>query len=126
MLMPSTPFAPPQVVSRLFALFRVVKFGVSAAHNEFCVWFDSRQLHRSNSRSGCISALACFLFGHILGTSRNKAVHFVGHVVKVSGDWRSFSMMARPDWPTGPRPQIRNNCGAGSIVNGRLSQFGRR
>ena len=29
-----------------FTSFRVVKFGVSAAQNEFCVWFDSRQLHQ--------------------------------------------------------------------------------
>jgi hypothetical protein len=29
-----------------FALFRVLKFRVSAAHAVFCSGFDSRQLHR--------------------------------------------------------------------------------
>jgi hypothetical protein len=46
MLMPSTPFASPQVVSRLFAWFRVVDFGVSAGHAVLCAWFDSRQPHQ--------------------------------------------------------------------------------
>src|SRR4029079_2766786 len=35
-LMPSTPFAYPQVISRCFMLFRVVKFSVSAAQRDFC------------------------------------------------------------------------------------------
>ena len=41
----STPFAYPQVVSRCFACFRVVKSSVSAGHAILCAWFDSRQLH---------------------------------------------------------------------------------
>jgi len=45
MLTPSTPAAYPQVVSRRFAHFRVVKFGVSAGQLDFWDWFDSRQLH---------------------------------------------------------------------------------
>ena len=45
-LMPSTPFASPQVISRCFTLFRVVKFSVSAAQSDFCGGFDSRQLHQ--------------------------------------------------------------------------------
>jgi hypothetical protein len=44
--MPSTPFAYPQVISRRFAYFRVVKFHVSAAHEHFWGGFDSRQLHQ--------------------------------------------------------------------------------
>jgi hypothetical protein len=46
MLTPSTPFASPQVVSRTFACFRVVKFCISAGHANFWSGFDSRQLHR--------------------------------------------------------------------------------
>jgi hypothetical protein len=83
MLMSSTPSAYPQVVSRCFALFRGLKFRVSAGHPVLCAWFDSRQLHWSNSRSGHIFVLACFLCKHIMDTSRNEVVHFVGHVVKV-------------------------------------------
>jgi AMP-binding enzyme C-terminal domain len=45
MLMPSTPFASPQVVSRRFTLFRVPGIGVSAGQLDFCSGFDSRQLH---------------------------------------------------------------------------------
>jgi hypothetical protein len=52
MLMPSTPFAPPQVVSRRFALFRVVEFGVSAGQLDFCSGFDSRQLHKLGTGQG--------------------------------------------------------------------------
>jgi hypothetical protein len=46
MLMASTPFAYPQVVSRTFASFRVDKFSVSAGHKDFSSGFDSRQLHQ--------------------------------------------------------------------------------
>jgi hypothetical protein len=45
-LMSSTPFASPQAASRRFACFRVVKFGVSAAHRCISWGFDSRQLHQ--------------------------------------------------------------------------------
>jgi len=45
-LMSSTPFAYPQVVSRTFASFRVAIFSVSAAQRDFWRGFDSRQLHR--------------------------------------------------------------------------------
>jgi hypothetical protein len=45
MLMPSTPSAYPQVISRHLASFRVVQFYVSAAHDHFWGGFDSRQLH---------------------------------------------------------------------------------
>jgi hypothetical protein len=44
MLMPSTPFAYPQVVSRTFASFRVVNLGVSAGQLDFCGGFDPRHL----------------------------------------------------------------------------------
>jgi hypothetical protein len=33
--MPSTPSAHPQVISRTFASFRVVKLGISAAQRDF-------------------------------------------------------------------------------------------
>ena len=45
MLTPSTHFAYPQVDSRTFGSFRVLIFSISAAHTDFCAWFDSRQLH---------------------------------------------------------------------------------
>jgi hypothetical protein len=46
LLMPSKPFAYPQVIiSRRFAYFRVVKIRVSAAQCHLCAEFDSRQLH---------------------------------------------------------------------------------
>jgi len=45
----STPFAYPQVVSRCFACFRVVKSSVFAAHAILCAWFDSRQLHEKGT-----------------------------------------------------------------------------
>jgi hypothetical protein len=44
-LMPSTPFASPQVISRRFTLFGAPGIGVSAGHTRFCAEFDSRQLH---------------------------------------------------------------------------------
>jgi hypothetical protein len=57
MLMPSTPPAYLQVISRTFASFRVVKFSVSAVHSHFCNGFDSRHLHNKISWSG-LDALA--------------------------------------------------------------------
>ena len=36
----------PQVVSHLFASFRVVKFSISEVHAVLCSGFDSRQLHQ--------------------------------------------------------------------------------
>jgi hypothetical protein len=50
--MPSTPSAYPQVVSRCFALFRVVKSIISAVHAVLCAWFDSRQLHNEDAGQG--------------------------------------------------------------------------
>src|SRR5262249_36251933 len=44
-LMPSTPFAYSDVISRRFAYFRVVGFDISAGQCNFCEGFDSRQLH---------------------------------------------------------------------------------
>src|SRR5277367_189802 len=44
-LMPSTPSAYPQVVSRRFASSRVPKICISAAQGDFWKGFDSRQLH---------------------------------------------------------------------------------
>ena len=52
MLMPSTPSAYPQVASRPFASFRVIKSIISAAQAVLCAWFDSRQLHQKGRRSG--------------------------------------------------------------------------
>ena len=57
MLMPSTPIAYPQVVSRRFAYFRVVNSDVSAGQAVFCRRFDSRQLHQRLPRSRWISEL---------------------------------------------------------------------
>jgi hypothetical protein len=51
MLMPSTPFAYPQVVSRLSGSFHVVKFSVSAGQRNLWSGFDSRQLHQHLCRS---------------------------------------------------------------------------
>jgi hypothetical protein len=50
-LTPSTPLAYPQVVSRSFALFRVVNFSVLAGKTTFCSGFDSRQLHHKGRRN---------------------------------------------------------------------------
>ena len=52
MLMPSTPLAYPQVISRTFASFRVVKYGVSAGQRHSRAGFDSRQLHREGQGQG--------------------------------------------------------------------------
>ena len=52
MLTPSTPLAYPQVVSRSFALFRVVNFSVLAGRATFCSGFDSRQLHWKDAGQG--------------------------------------------------------------------------
>jgi hypothetical protein len=43
--MSSTPFAYSQVISRRFAYFRVVSFGIYAGKPDSCDGFDSRQLH---------------------------------------------------------------------------------
>src|SRR6476620_5252707 len=53
--MPSTPDAYPQVISRTFALFRVLKFDVSAGQQDFWAGIDSRQLHRKQQFRGCKS-----------------------------------------------------------------------
>jgi hypothetical protein len=50
LLMPSTLSAYPQVISRRFAYFRVVKFRVSTVHDHFWSGFDSRQLHQKDRR----------------------------------------------------------------------------
>ena len=47
-LMPSTPFAYPQVISRTFASLRVLQLYVSAGHSHFWGGFDSRQPHHAN------------------------------------------------------------------------------
>jgi hypothetical protein len=60
MLMPSTPFASPQVVSRHFTLFRVPGIGVSAGQQDFYSGFDSRQLHRKEAGQDH-QILTCFL-----------------------------------------------------------------
>jgi hypothetical protein len=56
--MASTPFACPQVVSRCFASFGVVRLSVSAGHGVLCVWFDSRQLISGAVCSYLLSCLA--------------------------------------------------------------------
>ena len=60
-LMPSTPFAYPQVVSRAFASFRVVSAAVPAGQRDFCAEFDSRQLHQRRPRSERQSRAWAFL-----------------------------------------------------------------
>jgi hypothetical protein len=61
MLMPSTPFAYPHVVSRTFASFRVLNFYVSAGQGNFCTGFDSRQLHQVEKQVGDVfPGLFCF------------------------------------------------------------------
>jgi hypothetical protein len=42
-------FRYPQVVSRCFASFRVVKFRLSAGHRAFCAEFDSRRPHQESA-----------------------------------------------------------------------------
>jgi len=44
-LTPSTSFLYPQVISRTFASFRVLKSSISAGQLHFSTGFDSRQLH---------------------------------------------------------------------------------
>jgi hypothetical protein len=51
-LMASTLVAYPQVVSRSFASFDVLKFKVSAGHADFCAGFDSRQLPQKDAGQG--------------------------------------------------------------------------
>jgi hypothetical protein len=57
----STPSAYPQVLSRRFACFHVVRFGISAGQRDFCRVFDSRQLH-GESPGQDVKVLARFLF----------------------------------------------------------------
>jgi hypothetical protein len=59
-LMPSTPLAYLQVVSRCLASFRVVDSTVSAGRADFWAWFDSRQLHTEDAGQGP-KALVSFL-----------------------------------------------------------------
>jgi hypothetical protein len=60
MLMPSTSSAYPQVASRRFASFRVVKSSISAVQAVLCAWFDSRQLHRrGQARPKGLACLRC-------------------------------------------------------------------
>jgi hypothetical protein len=68
--MPSTPFPSPQVVSRTFALFRVVRFHVSAAHDLFWGGFDSRQLYQHGGLP-----LLCANWLPSTVTSRNTSRH---------------------------------------------------
>jgi hypothetical protein len=58
LLMPSTPFAYPQVISRGFAYFRVVKMRISAGQRHLRSGFDSRQLHRKGRRTAVVAAVA--------------------------------------------------------------------
>jgi len=64
LLTPSTPFAYPQVVSRRFAYFRVVRFDVSAGQRHFCSGFDSRQLHHERPWSGVVPKIIGRLTRH--------------------------------------------------------------
>jgi hypothetical protein len=52
LLMPSTPSASPQVVSRRLVSFRVINSTVIPAQVDFWAWFDSRQLHRESAGQG--------------------------------------------------------------------------
>jgi hypothetical protein len=52
-LMPSTPFAYPQVISRTFASLRVLQLYVSAGHSHFWGGFDSRQLYSALLSNKC-------------------------------------------------------------------------
>jgi len=67
-LMPSTPFAFSHVISRRFAYFRVVSFGIYAGEPDFCDGFDSRQLHKKECSSEHVLLEKFGLLGHILGT----------------------------------------------------------
>lgn len=49
LLMPSTPSAHPQVISRTFAPFRVPRSAISAGQTDFHGGFDSRQLHNTTA-----------------------------------------------------------------------------
>ena len=67
-MMPSTPFAYSDVISRLFACFRVVGFDIFAVQRDFCDGFDSRQLHKKECSSEHVLLEKFGLLGHILGT----------------------------------------------------------
>ena len=84
--MPSTPLAYPQVISRRFTCFRVVKFSITAGQLDLCAEFDSRQLHNEICISTGVFTPRFAPRGHILGTPRNKIVHLVSHVIKVIGE----------------------------------------
>jgi hypothetical protein len=48
--MPSTRGAYPQVISRLFASFRIAEYAICAGRALLCAGFDSRQLHKKGRR----------------------------------------------------------------------------
>ena len=73
-LMPSTPFAYSQVVSRTFASFRVVDGSISSGHRNFWSGFDSRQLHHKRPRSEIILRPGFFRVNTASAPSRTPAV----------------------------------------------------
>jgi hypothetical protein len=73
MLMPSTPLAYPQVVSRCFASFRVVYFAVSAGHRAFVAGSipgSSTEKQQVRDRAPNTTPVACriFVIGSLLST----------------------------------------------------------
>ena len=63
-LTPSTNAAFSQVFSRRLTYFGVTESSVSTAHGDFKSGFDSRQLHRYNSRPGPQALACCVYFQH--------------------------------------------------------------
>ena len=120
--MPSTPFAYPQVVSRTFASFRVVKSSVSAGQRDFCAGFDSRQLHRRRA-----AEMRPFLFGGAdelqSAASRwcrslNGAVARVERAVRHSPGLRCFLNVRVAPWAglagTTAQPNVDARSGGGA------------
>jgi hypothetical protein len=70
-LMPSTPLAYLQVISRRFACFRVPNLSIYAAQVDLCDEFDSRQLHRVSAGQGN-DALTSFLFVNVSSKAKSS------------------------------------------------------
>jgi hypothetical protein len=66
--MPSTPSAYPQVMSRRFSSFRVVKFHVSAAHTSI---FATGSIPGSSTKKPQVSGA----FGTIVGPPQDSHQH---------------------------------------------------
>ena len=78
--MPSTPLRIPQVVSRRFTYFRVVKNGILAVQRDFCAGFDYGDSTKKWLARAMSPGRVCFPINHAW---REDFIYYIDHLPQV-------------------------------------------